>query len=127
MLRSAKITGVAKFSSAHSINEAGKCANKHGHNWVAKIEVGFYGTLNKQGFVADVAEIKKAATKYDHDDLDNYFEWPSTENVAQKIADDVAYICLQGGAVGDFDIHVHVIETENNSADAWQHTSNIGD
>jgi 6-pyruvoyl-tetrahydropterin synthase len=106
------------FCAAHSIQGAGKCANKHGHNWEATITVDFHGTLNSTGFIVDVAKIKQAAYKYDHDDLDNYFAQPSTENVVAKIANDVLQICLDDESVGDYFVEVHLVETKNNSASA---------
>lgn len=121
MVNLMKITKKVDFCAAHSISGAGKCENKHGHNWEAIIEVSFEGKLDKRGFIADVASIKQAAFKYDHDDLDKYFESASTENVAQKIADDVLEICKQSESSGSYFIHVHLVETKNNSADAYQY------
>lgn len=112
------------FAAAHSIDGAGKCANKHGHNWEATIGVHFWGELDKRGFVADVRDIKDAAYKYDHDDLDKYFDYASTENVAKAIAEDVLMICLAGEARGQFDIVVNLVETKNNSAIAQAHGNN---
>lgn len=119
MVRSARIEKVVDFCAAHSIAGAGKCAKKHGHNWQAQIRVDFFGELDSRGFIADVADIKKAAFQYDHDDLDKYFESASTENVASKIADDVLRICSSGQSKGEFSIRVHLIETKNNSATAY--------
>lgn len=114
-----KITKHVDFCAAHSIAGAGKCAKKHGHNWEAILEIDFHGELDHRGFIVDVADIKQAAFKYDHDDLDKYFETASTENVAAKIAEDVAQICRESASDGDYFIHVHLIETKNNSADAY--------
>lgn len=109
------ITKRVPFSAAHSLKGAGKCENKHGHNWVANITI-VGDQLDNRGFVADIADVKQAAFKYDHDDLDNYFEYPSTELVAQKIAEDALDICTNSNPKAKFDIDVHLIETENNSA-----------
>lgn len=113
-----RITKVVEFCAAHSIQGAGKCANKHGHNWVATIDVEYFGELDHRGFIADVADIKEAAFKYDHDDLDKYFKSASTENVAQAIADDVVLICEQSNSDGMYFVDVHLQETRNNSAHA---------
>lgn len=120
-----KITKRVVFCAAHSIAGAGKCANKHGHNWVANIDV-WCDSLDERGFIADVADIKQAAFKYDHDDLDKYFDQPSTENVAQKIADDVVTICKESNNEGQYSVRVHLIETENNSAEAYSGTDGHG-
>lgn len=105
------------FCAAHHLPGAGKCENVHGHNWVAEIEVTLLsGSLDSRGFIVDVADLKKAAFKYDHNDLNIFFEYPSTENVAQKIADDALGICKGSNPGSTFVVNVHLIETENNSA-----------
>lgn len=119
-----KLTKKVDFCAAHSIKGAGKCENKHGHNWEANITIRFHGSLDSRGFIVDVAAIKMAAFKYDHDDLDKYFEFASTENVAKKIAEDVAHICATSEARGEFNIEVHLIETKNNSAYAYSRAEN---
>lgn len=113
-----EITKRVMFCAAHSIRGAGKCENKHGHNWEATITVAS-NVVDERGFVADVADIKQAAFQYDHDDLDKYFEYASTENVAQKIAEDVLHVVLESqGPVEDrwIKVEVDLVETENNSA-----------
>lgn len=114
-----KLTKKVDFCAAHSIQGAGKCAKKHGHNWEALIEVDFHGSLDSRGFIADVADIKQAAFKYDHDDLDNYFDSASTENVASAIANDVLDILVSSKSEGDYFVHVRLVETPNNSAEAY--------
>lgn len=114
-----KIVKVVDFCAAHSIQGAGKCANKHGHNWEATITVEFFGELDDKGFIVDVAALKLAAFKYDHDDLDKYFTTPSTENIVSRIAYDVAGICVASESTGDYFIHVNLVETKNNSAAAY--------
>lgn len=112
-----KITKRVMFCAAHHISGAGKCERNHGHNWEATITVDC-DTLDERGFIADVADIKNAAFKYDHDDLNNYFEQPTTENVAYQIAVDALSVVLDSQPDAEASVHVHLIETENNSADA---------
>ena len=123
MMRDYRVHKRVVFCAAHSIKGAGKCENKHGHNWVATIDVAA-NTVDDRGFISDVRDIKQAAHKYDHDDLDKYFDFPSTENVAAKIADDV----LEGVLANLKEywtpdtyasVKVHLVETENNSATAY--------
>lgn len=114
-----ELTKRVMFCAAHSIKGAGKCENKHGHNWEAHIKVNLVqGELDPRGFIVDVGDLKDAAFKYDHDDLDKYFEYASTENVAQKIAADALDICLQTNPANKYVVEVHLIETENNTATA---------
>lgn len=115
-----QITKEVDFAAAHSIKGAGQCANKHGHNWHAVIEVEHVGgeIADERGFLVDVRDLKNAAYKYDHDDLDKYFEFASTENVATKIAEDGLALCLELNPDAFFFVRVHLDETKNNSADA---------
>lgn len=115
-----KISKVVDFCAAHSIKGAGKCANKHGHNWTAIIEVESVGgeLSDVRGFLADVRDLKQAAFKYDHDDLDKYFDFASTENVAKKIAEDALDEVLKCNPNLHIFVRVHLDETKNNSADA---------
>jgi 6-pyruvoyl-tetrahydropterin synthase len=106
-----------QFAAAHHLPGVPKCCNNHGHNWVANITVEqTHGELDEHGFIVDVGELKLAAYKYDHNDLNIFFEMPSTENVAQKIADDALAICVKNNPQATFIVSVHLIETENNSA-----------
>lgn len=122
-MRDYRIQKRVMFCAAHSIKGAGKCENKHGHNWEANIEVAA-NTVDEKGFIADVRDVKLAAFKYDHDDLDKYFEYASTENVAAQIADDVLEIVLDN-LKNDWtpdsyvSVKVHLVETENNTATAY--------
>lgn len=113
-----RITKVVDFAAAHSIAGAGKCANKHGHNWEATIDVEHIDgpITHEAAFLVDVRDLKNAAYKYDHDDLDKYFEWASTENVAQQIADDALALCIEANPEATFYVTVNLIETKNNSA-----------
>lgn len=115
-----KLTKKVDFCAAHSIQGAGKCANKHGHNWEATIDVEHVSgeITHEAGFLVDVAKVKQAAYQYDHDDLDKYFKWASTENVAQQIANDALLFCLEANPEAQFYVRVHLVETKNNSADA---------
>lgn len=115
-----KITKVVDFAAAHSIKGAGKCENKHGHNWEATIVVTQTGGIltDERGFIADVKDLKTAAFKYDHDDLDKYFEFASTENVALQIAIDALAAVEATNPKIAAKVEVHLVETKNNSADA---------
>lgn len=121
-----KLTKKVDFCAAHSIQGAGKCARKHGHNWEATIDVEHIDgpITHEAGFLVDVAKVKEAAFKYDHDDLDNYFQWASTENVAQQIADDALQHCIEANPQAGFCVRVNLVETKNNSAAAivWNET-----
>lgn len=125
----AQITKIVDFAAAHSIQGAGKCANKHGHNWEATIQVETVGGVvdHRAGFIADVADLKKCAFKYDHDDLDNYFEYASTENVAKEIAIDALEVVKEANPRLQVFVRVHLVETKNNSADAVATNADIGE
>lgn len=115
-----RITKEVDFAAAHSIAGTEQCDQKHGHNWHAVIEIDHAGgeITDKRGFLVDVREVKNAAYKYDHDDLDKYFDFASTENVAQQIAEDALQACIECNPGAQFFVRVHLDETKNNSADA---------
>lgn len=114
-----RISKRVMFSAAHHIPGAGKCENNHGHNWRAHITVDqISGQLDKRGFIVDVRDLKSTAFKYDHGDLNDHFESPTTEVIAQQIADDALELCKQNNDNATFIVNVHLDETDDNSADA---------
>ena len=52
------------------INHAGKCANLHGHNGIAKIDLG-NDQLNPQGMVTDFIDLKNTIGKWIETTLDH--------------------------------------------------------
>jgi 6-pyruvoyltetrahydropterin/6-carboxytetrahydropterin synthase len=77
---------------AHFLPEhPGLCRNLHGHS----IEIFFMifsSKLNENGMVADFADVKALATKYDHQCLNDFPEFcgipPTSENLARLLAED---------------------------------------
>lgn len=77
------------FESAHQLDGKvyGRCANLHGHRYELTIEV--EGEVNKFGWICDFDELDEIAKgiigKYDHQNLNNYFETPTVEIIAKNI------------------------------------------
>lgn len=78
------------FESAHQLKGSiyGKCQNLHGHRYHLVIEV--EGDVDKFGWVCDFAELddiarKSVIDKFDHKDLNDFFEVPTVENIAKFI------------------------------------------
>lgn len=87
------------FDSAHFLTKYhGKCENLHGHTYRLRVTV--EGPVQKDGMVVDFKELKtvvkeRVIDKYDHQNLNDFFENPSAELIAMKIWED-----LVGGVVG---------------------------
>lgn len=77
------------FDAAHRITDyQGKCEKLHGHTYRLKVTV--KGDIKDDGMVIDFAVIKrvvqeKVIDKLDHSYLNDFFENPTTENVAYWI------------------------------------------
>jgi len=82
------------FDSAHFLTKYhGKCENLHGHTY--KLRVTVEGPVKDDGMVIDFKELKqivkdRVIEKYDHQNLNDFFENPSAELVAMKIWEDIA-------------------------------------
>lgn len=105
------------FAAAHRVwNDDGKCHNIHGHNYRVEIEV-CTAKLNEQNFTLPFDVIKTVVDRYDHtlildasDPLLTVFRAtglaltevegvPSTEFLAQLIADEIRAKLPQGPGV----------------------------
>ena len=88
-----KIRKTKRIEAAHHLpNHDGKCARPHGHTFTITFEIEG-ATLNTQGPKAgmvidyyDVGQVMKDTVEiYDHQDLNAFFENPTSENIAQAI------------------------------------------
>jgi 6-pyruvoyltetrahydropterin/6-carboxytetrahydropterin synthase len=81
------------FDSAHFLTKYhGKCENMHGHTYRLRVTV--EGPVQEDGMVLDFKELKslvkeKVVDKYDHQNLNDFFENPSAELIAMKIWEDL--------------------------------------
>jgi 6-pyruvoyl tetrahydropterin synthase/QueD family protein len=115
-----------KFSAAHRIQEAGPCGRIHGHNWEVHIKVAVQQLHN--GMTINSDKIKDVVDKkYDHmlilhrhDPLRDVLnplwivctpEDPTTENLAQLIAEDVADEVIAPQGHGYVEVTVHETAT----------------
>lgn len=78
------------FEAAHQLKGEiyGKCQNPHGHRYELTIEI--EGEINQYGWICDFAELdalvhKFIIGKFDHQSLNQYFEVPTVENIAQYV------------------------------------------
>ena len=82
------------FDSAHFLTKYhGKCENLHGHTY--KLRVTVEGPVQEDGMGMDFKDLKtlakeKVIERYDHQNLNDFFENPSAELVAMKIWEDLA-------------------------------------
>ena len=81
-----------RFEAAHHLsNYEGKCACLHGHSYRLRVVVsGSVNHSDKAGIVLDFGTLSEAVDevvlrKYDHKDLNAFFEHPTAENMVQVI------------------------------------------
>lgn len=83
------VTKDFEFAAAHHLTKyKGKCENPHGHNY--KLAVTVTGELNEDDLVIDFSDIKTLVNEHvlslvDHTNLNDRFENPSCELIAQWI------------------------------------------
>ncbi|MFQ5907859.1 MAG: 6-carboxytetrahydropterin synthase QueD [Thermoplasmata archaeon] len=83
--------GVTEYmDSAHFLPGHAKCGTLHGHTY--KVEVIVEGEA-KSGMVIDFADLKdhvrKVMAAYDHRALNDILEYPSVENICERLAADL--------------------------------------
>lgn len=82
------------FDSAHFLTKYhGKCERLHGHTYRLRVTV--EGPVQADGMVMDFKELKalvkvKVIDRYDHQNLNDFFENPSAENVVMQIWKDLS-------------------------------------
>jgi len=82
------------FDSAHFLTDYhGKCERMHGHTY--KLRVTVEGEVQANGLVMDFVDLKRIVMervidKYDHQNLNDFFENPSAENMVIKFWEDLA-------------------------------------
>jgi 6-pyruvoyltetrahydropterin/6-carboxytetrahydropterin synthase len=83
------------FESAHILpRHPGKCSRLHGHSWRLKVEV--HGPVKSEtGFVRDYYDLTEAVQpivdRFDHQLLNCFVRYPSSENLAIHIAHELVY------------------------------------
>lgn len=89
------------FDAAHYLPRyEGKCKDLHGHHWV--VEVAITGHINPNtGMVVDFAWLKKAleaevTRRFDHTSLNDVFDNPTAEHIAQHIFNQIKTEWIQG-------------------------------
>lgn len=85
-----------EFEASHKLPDKeiyGKCSSLHGHRYELEIEV--EGELKDSGWICNFSEIKEIVNKtiiekFDHTHLNQYFEIPTVENIAQYVYEKVS-------------------------------------
>ncbi len=73
------------IDAAHSLpSYEGKCKNTHGHRWEIEVEIGARETT-VEGMVFDFSVIKDIIKEYDHENLNDFIDNPTAENIAHAI------------------------------------------
>jgi len=91
-----KISKTMTFEACHKLPDEecyGACRNLHGHSYV--VEVIIEGSVNEKGWVMNFKDLKAVMkkciyNKYDHSDLNAYFEIPTAELMVNHILNELA-------------------------------------
>jgi len=75
-----------KFDAAHRLpGYKGPCSRLHGHSW--RFEVCVSGPVKEDGMVVDFVKLKEVVQplleRFDHHNLNRYFEMPTAENIGK--------------------------------------------
>lgn len=91
------VTKKFEFEACHHLpHYYGACNNLHGHSYKLEVTVG--GDLkkegSKQGMIVDFKDLKQivkevAIDKYDHSDLNKFFDNPTAEIMVEQMAVDI--------------------------------------
>ena len=115
------ITKEVWFSAAHylTLSYDSPCTRMHGHEWRVLVSVRSE-VLNVDGMIVDFSLISEAIKdKYDHKLLNDVFEQPTAERLAEKICTDLNEVVFQNGLLRpEFPIcfSVHVWESQTSEA-----------
>lgn len=97
----ATVVKEVSFDAAHHLPYyEGKCSKPHGHHW--KIEVALVGEVSPQsGILVDFTWLKQVleeevVSKFDHTNLNDFFDNPTAELVAAYIRDKIELEYIQG-------------------------------
>jgi 6-pyruvoyltetrahydropterin/6-carboxytetrahydropterin synthase len=76
---------------AHTLRGHPKCGQLHGHTY--RVEVVVEGEM-RDGMVVDFADLKgqvrSVLSRFDHRDWNDFLEYPTVENICERIASELA-------------------------------------
>ena len=76
------------FDSAHHLPGHPTCGTPHGHTF--RVETRVSGkSLQPNMMLVDFQDVKGTWKKYDHRDLNAFFEYPTAENIARTIFEEL--------------------------------------
>ena len=106
-----KLRKTVEFSASHRLpNHVGPCANLHGHRWRVVVEV-VAAHLTPSGMVVDFGDVRRVVMQHDHTHLNDRYDNPTAEVIAESIARDVFPLVRQNGHM----IRVEVEESPGSS------------
>ena len=125
-----KIVTEATISSQHNLpHYLGKCHEQHGHNW--RIIVMIQGVPMDKGphvgMVMDFVLIKNIIMKYDHTNLNKYFENPTAELMCERICQELFWKGIEQGNITKvvarlFETHKSYVEVDSDDYN-WEEES----
>lgn len=120
-MKRVQIAKTFAFEAAHHLpGYDGKCRNVHGHRWEGEVSLSCAEKDLIAGMVIDFVDLKTilnllVVEKYDHKDLNSFFENPTCEVISSKIFDDVKFHLERGKYTHLTLDYVRVYETPGNS------------
>ena len=97
-------------ASHHIPNHKGKCKNLHGHSYRIAVSLsGIHDTKN--GIFVDYKDITELIDKWDHSYLNDFFKFPSAENMARYLA--IKILRMNRNII---EVTVSIYETETSCA-----------
>ncbi len=98
---------------AHLLPGHPKCGRLHGHTY--RVEVVVSGEM-KDGMVLDFAELKRQVrsvlSRYDHRHWNDFLDYPTVENICQRLADDLAARLAFAFSIRVYEGHAKWAETQ---------------
>ena len=100
-----KVSVTGHFDAAHQLPGVEICERLHGHTWRVKVDI-TGSNLNDQKMLVDFRDIKQSWKRFDHQFLNDFFEMPTAECIAEE-----TYRYLKAILPLDYKIKVKVWES----------------
>jgi len=97
------------FSAAHLLPGHPTCGVLHGHTW--KVEVKLSCEKLKNDMVVDFAKVKQTWRQFDHTYLNNVFNMPTAENIADYIFQEL--VVLTSNSINGYVDYVRIWESDD--------------
>ena len=111
-----------KFEAAHNLNRlpgSHPCTHLHGHSYLVEVWINDWDDAWRHTdteMVCDYGDLSKIVRKYDHQNLNDFFEQPTAEVITHQIVIDITRHLKKLGLTV-FDVRCRVHETDTSWAE----------